>query len=294
MIRSVAEYVMRGRKQAVLVALLFTVIPLMGWVADAIVALVTLRQGAKEGAFVLFWVILPGTVLGLMGYRQIWLYSVVGGTAVTYVLALLLRHTGSWGTVLQIGAILGIVAVILAHIIAPDIAQVWAKDFAVYMQSVKQSSLAISPQEMQKGQTLLVKIATGLQVALLLLGNLFSLGIARWAQAQLYNPGGLQQELYNIRLGYVAIGILGVVVFGSIVGIDATVDSIPIVLLIFVIAGLSLVHAFFATKNQKFWIIVFYGLLVMLFPYMIGTLVMLALLDCGWNFRQRFSSKNIS
>ncbi len=293
--RFLAEFVMRDRMRAVLVALLFTAIPLFGWVADAIVALVTLRKGTREGALVLIWVILPGTVLGLMGYPQVLFYGVLGGTVTTYLGAVLLRHYGSWAILLQVGAIVGIIAVVLVHILVPDIAQSWSKGFALYIQSMKsQPNFPVQAQDIQKGADFLVKIATGLQVAVLLLGNLFSLLVARWAQALLYHPDGLRQELYNIRLGVVAVAVLGLIVLGSMGGVAAAIDSLPVILLIFVVAGLSLVHAFFAAINQKLWLVVFYGLLVVLFPYMIGLLVILALLDSWWNLRRRFHSKNIS
>lgn len=292
--RSLAEFVMRGRKQAIIIALLFTLIPLMGWVADAIVALVTLRKGIKEGAIVLLWVVLPGTVVGLMGYPLIWLYGVMGGTVTTYLLAILLRQYG-WIVVLEVSALLGIAAVFSAHLFVPDIAQLWTKSFALYVQTMREKSVfPISAQDMQKAAALLVKIATGLQVALIIFGNLFSLLIARWAQAELYNPGGLRQELYNIRLGFLAIAILVLTVLASMAGVAAATDSLPVILLIFVMAGLSLVHAFVAVLNQKLWLVVFYGLLVVLFPYIMGMLVMLALMDSWWNFRRRFRSKNIA
>ena len=130
-----------------------------------------------------------------------------------------------------------------------------------------------------------------MQVAVLLLGNLFSLLVARWAQALLYHPDGLRQELYNIRLGVVAVAVLGLIVLGSMGGVAAAIDSLPVILLIFVVAGLSLVHAFFAAINQKLWLVVFYGLLVVLFPYMIGLLVILALLDLVVEFTPSFSFK---
>ena len=135
--RFLAEFVMRDRMRAVLVALLFTAIPLFGWVADAIVALVTLRKGTREGALVLIWVILPGTVLGLMGYPQVLFYGVLGGTVTTYLGRCSVKALRIWAILLQVGAIVGIIAVVLVHILVPDIAQSWSKGFALYIQSMK-------------------------------------------------------------------------------------------------------------------------------------------------------------
>ena len=66
MLHRFASYVMRGRRQAVIVGLLFTILPLFGWVSNVIVSLVTLRKGAKEGAIVLLWIILPAVVVAFV------------------------------------------------------------------------------------------------------------------------------------------------------------------------------------------------------------------------------------
>lgn len=64
--RRIAEYVMRGRRQAVVMALIpalvaYVAIPLLISLSIVIVCLVTLRKGAKEGLIVLLSVFVPGT-----------------------------------------------------------------------------------------------------------------------------------------------------------------------------------------------------------------------------------------
>ena len=54
---------MRGRPQALLVAVLGSASLLFSWVSAAAIALVTLRRGAAEGAFVLLWALLPAAVI---------------------------------------------------------------------------------------------------------------------------------------------------------------------------------------------------------------------------------------
>lgn len=284
--RNLAEYVLRGRKQAILVALLFSVLPFLGWVADAIMALVTLRKGPKEGALVLVCILIPSAIIALAGYPQIWVFSILGGTLTTYSLALTLRHYGSWGAVLQIAMLLGVVAVCIVHATVPDIGDIWAKEINNYVQNLK----GFDNEGMQKGLQFIARIGTGLQVTLLLLGDIFTLLMARLAQAMLYNPQGLRQELCNIRLGTLGAGLFILVLLGSIAGVDAAIDSLPVVILPFGLAGMSLVHSFIITqKNSKFWLCMFYGLLLLLFLYVIGILVILALCDSWWNLRRFFS-----
>lgn len=273
-----------------------TFIPFFGWVADAIVALVTLRKGTKEGALVLLWTILPSIIVGFFGYPQLWLYDVLATSVVTFGLAVVLRHYGSWAVVLQVGMVLGIIGVIAAHMLIPDIAQIWANDLNAYLQSIKQQpALNFNIKAMQQSAAALLQMATGIQVAFLLLMNLISLVIARWAQSLLFNPGALAQELHNVRLGSIAGGIFTVVIVAAVLGWAPAIDSVPVVMFIFLLAGLSLVHYLLAAaKKSNIWLAVFYLLFVLLFPYMTALLVLAALIDNWLNLREKFHIKNSS
>ena len=50
---------MRGRVQASGAAAIASALPLVSWIGAAIVALIVLRQGLKEGALVSLWAALP-------------------------------------------------------------------------------------------------------------------------------------------------------------------------------------------------------------------------------------------
>ena len=57
--RALAKYLMRGPKQAVIVAVIAAALPLMFWLSAAVLTLVTLRKGVGEGINVLVWALLP-------------------------------------------------------------------------------------------------------------------------------------------------------------------------------------------------------------------------------------------
>jgi len=57
--RGLAQYAMRGNRQATLVAVLFAIIPVLFWISAAIMALVILRKGYQAGASVFMWSLLP-------------------------------------------------------------------------------------------------------------------------------------------------------------------------------------------------------------------------------------------
>lgn len=49
------KYVMRGPKQAILLASISVLLPMMFWFGAATIALITLRQGLSQGLVVFIW-----------------------------------------------------------------------------------------------------------------------------------------------------------------------------------------------------------------------------------------------
>ncbi|HEY2567427.1 MAG TPA: DUF2232 domain-containing protein [Candidatus Aquirickettsiella sp.] len=285
MLHRFANYVMRGRRQAVIVGLLFTILPLFGWVSNVIVSLVTLRKGAKEGAIVLLWIILPAVVVASLGNHLIILYGIIGGSLFTYVLALVLRQTQSWKAVLTASLLIGLLAVLLVHAWIPNITEVWINQFGHYALMVKnQFNVMVDTARLQ----FFAKFATGFQVAFITLSGLINLILARGFQSMLYNPGQLRPELKTVRLSLWEVLILLVIGLLSFLGIVMAQDAISVVGLIFILAGLSVVHALADLRNvANKWIFLFYVLLVFFFPYVAAALVIFAVIDSVFNLRYR-------
>ncbi len=285
MLQRFASYVMRGRRQAVIVGLLFTILPLFGWVSNAIVSLVTLRKGAKEGAIVLLWVILPAVVVAGLGNRLIILYGIIGGSLFTYVLALVLRQTQSWKAVLTASLLLGLLAVLLVHAWIPNIAEVWVNQFDHYAVLIKnQFNLMVNAARLQ----LFAKFATGFQVAFITLSVLINLIVARGFQSMLYNPGQLRPELKNVRLSPWEVLVFLLIGISSFFGVAMAQDALPVIGLIFVLAGISVFHAMADLKNvTNKWIFLFYVLLAVFFPYVAIVLIIFAIIDSLFNLRFR-------
>lgn len=284
-----ASYVMRGRRQAIVMGLLFTILPLLGWVSNVIVSLVTLRKGAKEGAIVLLWVILPAVVAASLGNRWIILYGILGGSLFTYVLSLILRQTQSWKSVLTASLLLGLVAVLLVHVVIPNIDAVWTSQFAHYALAVKkQFDLAVNVTRLQP----FIKFATGFQVAFISLSVLINLVLARGLQSMLYNPGQLSPELAGVRLNKWVVFILLVILLLSYLKVALAQDMLPVIVLVFLLAGLSILHAVAHLKKlAKGWLILFYVLLMVFFPYIAAILIVFAVVDSLVDLRHRLHAK---
>jgi hypothetical protein len=71
-------------------------------------------------------------------------------------------------------------------------------------------------------------------------------------------------------------------------GVAVAIDSLPVIALPFVLAGISLLHeVMFFTKGSKWWLVGFYALFVLFFIYFAAALVLVALADAVWDVRHR-------
>ena len=66
MMRGLAEFIMRGRWQALGIAILGSWSLLFGWISAAAIALVTLRKGTIAGGWLVLWALLPAVVITVM------------------------------------------------------------------------------------------------------------------------------------------------------------------------------------------------------------------------------------
>ena len=136
--RAVAEYVMRGRRQALWVSVLGASTWMFAWLSAAVLALVTLRRGPAEGGFILAWAILPaGFLLATLGDA-----GPLGTLVGTMALALVLRSTVSWPLALcagsMVGAVTGLLLLWLGDNTLQQLAEFFAKLFASFEAQLEQ------------------------------------------------------------------------------------------------------------------------------------------------------------
>ena len=104
--KGLAEFVMRGRLQALLVIVAGAGSLLFCWISAAALALVTLRKGAGPGAWLFMWALLPaGTLLYVYGDSGplallvgTWFWRMVLRTTVSLPLAVLAECGVGWLT----------------------------------------------------------------------------------------------------------------------------------------------------------------------------------------------------
>ena len=281
--RFVAEYVMRGRWQALWVSVLCASSLLFSWLGAAVLALVTLRRGAGEGAYILAWAVLPaGFLLAVFG--DIGSFGmIVGSTA----LAALLHWTRSWQMTLLGACLLGIITGLLMLTLGLSLLEQSASEIAEWIANAERwlarngSDLILPPAPSAVAIAGMLGLVNAMSCVACLL-------LARWWQAALYNPGGFRREFHQLRYSpIISLGLALALLLISGWGPDsrpwAMLFAIPLSL-----AGMGLLHARVAyNENATTWLTIFYLLWLLLDPIKLGV-IGFAVLDSFVDFRSRW------
>ncbi len=282
--RDLAEFIMRGPKQAAIVAFVSTLIPMMFWLGAAAISLVTLRQGVQQGASILVWAIIPA-----LGW---WLGVQDPGALIVLVTALfmaaVLRATISWSATFLAGMLMGVVVGISSPLLMPELIDtLMTMADPVFKDLAKDAQLDYDDSVADSFRALMIA-----SFATSFFGMaLGSLCLARSWQSALFNPGGWRQEFHSLRLNpKMVLGFFVLFWLAPVLGLDAIlvtmVVAIPVIL-----CGLGLVHGVIGKKNLGGqWLIGFYFLVVMLFPTVLVVLVLMALLDSVIDIRSRIQT----
>ena len=285
--KGLAEFVMRGRLQALLVVMLGAGSMLFCWISAAVLALVSLRKGAGEGAWLMFWALLPaGTVLYVYGDSSP-LALLVGAMA----LALVLRSTVSLPL-----TVLGSSAVALVSALA---LLAFGSDFLAQLAGALGEFLANLEEQLAAGGNEGVQLArpTAVQLAGLLgVGNgmmaMLCVLLARYWQAALYNPGGFGEEFRALRypatvgLG-LAVGMIALASLGMQYRTWAMIAVLPLAF-----AGLALIHARGAYRGWGSGTMAAFYVLWLLFDMVKLIVVSAAIADSWFDFRQRWQQQD--
>lgn len=265
---------------------------LLAWLGCAAVALVILRRGLQAAASVFLLVLLLAAVWAYTG-NIIPLSTLL----CTSALAVALRTTRSWSIVITLTPFVIMTWAVVLLVFASDyVAQllVYAEQgLDVFKEQLALASANggnkdVAGQLLAQMPPLTAAHLVGNLAFMQMLLTLMSLLTARWWQAKLYNPGGFQQEFYQLRLSRANILVLvaGLVLFSIIEGYHqwAWLFAIPMI-----IVGIALVHALVALKQlSRPWLIGFYLLFVTFAP-IVPLLMMAVIADSALDFRSRIS-----
>ncbi len=283
--KGLAEFVMRGRFQALLLTVAGAGSLMFCWISAAVIALVTLRKGAGQGAWLLLWALLPSGVL-LYAYGDSGPLALLLGTT---VLALVLRATVNLPLAVLGSVVVGGVTGLGLMAFAADYLAAIAGGFGEFLAEMEAQLSQGSEQAVQLARPTAAQIAgmlgagTGMTSVLCLL-------LARYWQAALYNPGGFGDEFRALRYPLVVSSVLAVASIAlASLGLQYRTWAV-IALLPLTFAGLALVHARVRHREQGMgWLTGFYAAWLLLDPVKI-LVVGVAIADSWFDFRQRWSN----
>jgi hypothetical protein len=290
-----AEYIMRGRMQAMIVAstlaIVSLIMPPVSIVSSASVALVTLRRGAVEGLVVLGCSTAIAGVLGffLLGnYQFVLLYGMVLWGPV-WLISIVLREGRYLSLTVEIAVLLGILGVIGFYLYNPEPAVMWK---AMLSQMVPPNAPV---EDVQRTLDMLSRYMTGIVAAASVFGLLFGLFLGRWWQALLYNPGGFRQEFLSLSTPpRLAIGSILVVVIASLSSGVISEISWNIAILLFVLytfIGTAVLHTVFAAMKMGRYIVPMFYVTMFLIPHAMLPVAIVGLSDAWMNLRNKISNQ---
>jgi len=270
---ALASFVMRGRMQAVmaatLLAMLGLLVPPIGILASASVALVTLRHGAQHGATVLA---LATTACGFFGWILLGNPVPVVGFALllwvpVWILSILLRSTRSLALTVQ-GAILGGVLIVVFYSLQIGDAAGWQ----TALQPLADAFVEEQVLDRVQSEALIAALApwmTGLLAIGFFLQLVLALFVARFWQAALYNPGGFRKEFHELRLyrtlAYLLLPVLAALLAGAGAGFPFLRDVALVLVAAYFLQGLAVAHGVVGKTGMKgAWLLAVYLLLFLL------------------------------
>ncbi|WFE68581.1 DUF2232 domain-containing protein [Thiomicrospira sp. R3] len=292
---AIANFVMKGPMQAYLSAIAFALLAIwftpIGFLAGAIIALVTLRVGVVDGL----------KVMAAAAFVHIGLSSLLSGSYLAglvvmlefmlpvWILALVLRQTNSLGTTLQFAGIMAAVGLVIVHLLIGDMPGWWMNLFnQAFKPVLDQAEVAYSIEMIEQMSNvmtmLLAMFAVVLWFTVLLAG--------RWWQGELYYPGQFQQDFHQIRLprnvAYATAFIAIASIFfnessGGLLG-----DLFGLLTVVLMFQGLAIAHFSILKKEMSNgWLVGLYILLAV-FPQTVLVLSILGLADNFMDFRSRW------
>ena len=284
--RGLAEFIMRGRWQALGIAVLGSGSLLFGWISAAAIALVTLRRGTASGGWLVLWALLPAVVLTAMTGDMGSVMLLLGA----YGLAVVLRETVNLSLAVMASVPLAVLSGLALTLLNGTFLEELVATFNQALAQLEQDLSQEGSQQLAFNALSVPQVA-----ALLATGNaviaLMSLMLGRYWQATLYNPGGFGDEFRALSLPRGAVLIMAAAAtalwwMGPEWRVWSAVAVLPLT-----VVGFALAHAYAAqTGKGVTWLTLIYVVWIVLDPAK-WVWVVCVVVDAFVNFRAKWSTK---
>lgn len=273
---------------------LLVILPYTGWLAASVVALVTLRKSLKIGGLLLVAAVFTNfmmlnTALSINGAIIGCLLSYVP----CYLAACALRFSQSWRVVFGVLFLQVLLLMCLLHLLHPEFIM---QQYVYLREMLTQLHFENTFFMLSKGaniteQTIFANYLVGIQAAGVALSSLISLAFARFIQAKLYYPEGFKQEMRMIRGMRSDLLVFIMVLLAAKQHYLIAIDVLPVIVVFFFIAGVSLWFDCMTTRGMFVPMLVL-SVVLGVFPHvMLPILVLFGSLDVLVNFRLYLHNK---
>jgi hypothetical protein len=286
-----AEYIMRGRLQAMLVAstvaMLSLIIAPLSVLSSGAVALVTLRKGAYEGLIILVCSCLAAVLLATLisvPYTFIVLYVLVLWLPI-WLIAIVLREGRHISLAIEMAVLLGVLCVIGYYIFNADPASMW-------VQVMTKMIPANAPvEDAQRMIALMAPYMTGIAAAGGVFGMSLGLFLGRWWQALLYNPGGFRQEFLGLKIqkamAFICVAIIAIGALSSGIISQIAWNTAILMFVLYTFVGIAVLHTMFSgMKIGQFAVPMFY-ITLFLVPHSLFPVALVGFSDTWLDIRKR-------
>lgn len=278
--------ILENKQQAIMFAVIFSLLPFASWLAISLVCLITLRKGGKFG----FEVMLPALVMHTVPLMMLLpLDSAVINTLLAfvpcYLAALTLRKTTSWQAVFGVILLQACIGFSLVQWVAPEFAVEQFKQFKILLNQFQEFEALGFKGTDELSSFLLAQLLFGLQILSVIVSSLISLMLARAIQANLFLPGGFAKELLEFRSGRLSFLALMGISIASYYGVSIAINVLPLILSYFFLSGFLVAYYTLAKKLQKKGLVLLL-LLIALKPFFVFfAYIVFGALDSLFNFR---------
>ncbi len=198
--QSQARRALDENRYALASAAVLSVLPYMGWLALALMALVTLRKGWQSAGMLVLPVMVGYTLLAL---RNVPISGAMFSAALNvipcYLAAIVLGVTSSWRVVAAVsfGVVIG--SALCIQVISPEFIVSQYEHLQMLLRSLASGDVNVLDfwESHEVSPLVLANYLLGVQSASLAFSAMVPLLFARSIQSQLFYPGGFQQELLN-------------------------------------------------------------------------------------------------
>ena len=281
-----SKALLENKQQAILFAVVFSILPFASWLSVSLVSLVTLRKGGKAG----FDVLLPALVVHSVPLMMLvpWdsaLINALMAYVPCFLAALTLRKTMSWQMVFGAFLIQALIGFMLIQIFAPGFVIEQFNQFKHILSQFQEYKQLVENSTDGLNSFVMAQLIFGIQILSVVVSAMISLMFARSIQSKLFLPGGFAKELLAFRCGKLLFLTLVCTSAGFYFDVPVAINLLPITLGYFLMSGFSLAYYILSGKRQVSVAILLFLLILLKPSFVLLAYIVFGAVDSLFNFR---------